>query len=171
MLIYDDRYQIKLQISSLLLLISLLLSLLLPHVLLLLKLLLLLLLVGLLLLVLLLFLLLVLLLLGWGDLLRGMPRDLLGMACLGLGHLALNSHLLVVGLLLSKDFLPELLLSFVDVWIKLIAIFPNRKLLVVINWYEYLFIANWLFLWVVELSDVGMLQSFLNRQPLVWIEL
>ena len=73
--------------------------------------------------------------------------------------------------MLGQDFLPHLLLSFVDIRIELVSIFFNRKLLVIINGNENLLCANWFFIRVVELRNVWMLECLLNCQSLVWVEL
>ena len=58
-----------------------------------------------------------------------------------------------------------------DVRVKLVPILADRKLLVVIDWNEDLLCANWLLVWVMELSHVWMLKSLLGSQPLAWVKL
>ena len=81
------------------------------------------------------------------------------------------THLLVVGLVLCQDLFPHFLLSLVDVRVKFVSVLSDRELLVVVDWNEDLFSADWLFVWVVELSDVRMLQSLLSSESLSWVEL
>ena len=82
-----------------------------------------------------------------------------------------SAHLLVVGLVLSQDLLTHLLLSLVDVRIQLVSVLTDGELLVVVNWNEDLLCANWLLVWVVELSHVRMLQCLLCGQTFPWVEL
>jgi hypothetical protein len=88
-----------------------------------------------------------------------------------LGRASSPSHLLVVGLVLRKDFLPHLLLPLVDVRVQLVSVLSNREFLVVVNWDEDFLRANWLLVGVVELSYIWMLESLLSCKPLVWVEL
>lgn len=82
-----------------------------------------------------------------------------------------SAHLLVIRLVLRQDLLPHLLLPLMDIRIKLIAVLLDRELLVVVDRNEDFLSANWFLLWVVELLDVGVLQSLLRGQPLVRIKL
>ena len=72
------------------------------------------------------------------------------------------AHLLVVGLVLGEDLLPELLFALVDIRVKLVPVLADRKLLVVVDWNVDLLRAHWLLVWVVELSNVGVLQGLLG---------
>ena len=67
--------------------------------------------------------------------------------------------------------LPQLLLPLVDISVELVAVFANGELLIVVNGNVYLFTAHGLVLWVVELGNVGMSQSLLSSESLVWIKL
>jgi len=57
-----------------------------------------------------------------------------------------------------------------DIRIKLVPIFPDGELFVVINWNKNLFITIGFFFGVVELSDIRMLQGFFNIKSFGWIE-
>ena len=83
----------------------------------------------------------------------------------------LSSHLLVVRLMLLQNLLPQLLLSFVDIRIELVAILSDWEFLVVINRNEDLFLAFGFILGVVELGHIWMLQGLLCSKPLTRIEL
>ena len=54
------------------------------------------------------------------------------------------------------DFLAQLFLSLVDISVKFVSILSNRELLVVINRDVDFPVADWLIVWVVELSNVGV---------------
>lgn len=91
---------------------------------------------------------------------------LLGRGCLGhLLALTLSlalttctfSHLLVIGLMLCKNFLSHFLLLFMNIGVELVPVFSNRELLIIINWDEDLLGANWLFFRVMELGNIWML--------------
>ena len=86
-------------------------------------------------------------------------------------RLARSTHLVVVSLVLGQNLLSHLLLPLVDIRIELISIFSDREFLVVINRNENLFVTNWLFLRIMELSHVRVLQCLLSRKPLSWIEI
>ncbi len=73
--------------------------------------------------------------------------------------LAAPAHLLVVGLVLGQNLLSEFLLTLVDIRIKLVTVFPDRKLLVIIDGDVDLFGAVWLLVRVVKLGNVGVLQG------------
>ncbi len=89
------------------------------------------------------------------------------MALLGLGaSSALGSAstvvvvvIIVVGL---QDTLSQLLLSAVDVCIQFVTVFPDRELLVVVDWDVDAPRAHWLVLRVVELGHIGMSQSLIS---------
>ena len=73
--------------------------------------------------------------------------------------LGLTTHLLIVRLMLSEDLLTHFLLPLVDIRIKLVTIFSDRELLVVVDRDVDAPIANGLILRIVELSYVGVFQS------------
>ena len=79
--------------------------------------------------------------------------------------------LIVVIVVALKDFLSKLLLSLVNVSIKLVSVLSNRELLVVINWNVDFLAAIWFIIRVVELSNVRVLQCLLCCWSFVWIEL
>ena len=81
------------------------------------------------------------------------------------------AHLLVVGLVLGEDLLPEFLFALVDIRVKLVPVLADRKLLVVVDGNVDLLRAHWLLVWVVELSHVGVLQGLLGCQSLVRVKL
>ena len=85
--------------------------------------------------------------------------------------LARPSHLLVVGLVLGENLLPHLLSALVNIRIELVAVLFDGEFLVVVDRYVNLLSANWFFVRVVELSDVGMLQSLLSGQSFTRVEL
>ena len=84
---------------------------------------------------------------------------------------ALPPHLLVVRLVLRQNLLPHLLLALVDIRIELVSVFSDREFLVVIDRYEDFLRAVWFFIWVVELSNVWMLESLFSGESLGRIEL
>ena len=77
----------------------------------------------------------------------------------------------VVVVVALQDLLAELLLSLVDVRVQLVAVLPNRELLVVVNRNVDLPRANRLVVRVVELRHVRVAQRLVCRQPLVRVEL
>ena len=54
------------------------------------------------------------------------------------------------------DLLAQLFLSLMDISVKFVPVFSNRELLVVINRDVDFPITDWLIIWVVELSNVGV---------------
>ena len=67
------------------------------------------------------------------------------------------AHLLIIGLVLGKNFLSHFFLLFMDIWIKFVPVLSNWELLVIVNWDEYLLSATRFFFRVVELCNVWML--------------
>jgi hypothetical protein len=97
------------------------------------------------------------------------------MVGLGLARMAASlstsTHLLVISLMLGQQLLPHFLLAFVDIRIELVSVFSDREFLVVIDRYEDFLRAVWFFIWVVELSNVWMLESLFSGESLGRIEL
>jgi len=83
----------------------------------------------------------------------------------------LPSHLLIVRLMLRQNLLTHLLLAFVDVRVKFVAVLLDRELLIIIDGNEDLLRAYWFFLWVMELCYIRMLQGLLRCESFVWIKL
>jgi len=81
------------------------------------------------------------------------------------------SHLLVVSLMLSKNFFAHFFFPFVNIRIKLISILFYREFLIIINWNKYFLLAIRFFFWIVELSDIGMLKCLLCCQSFIRVEL
>ena len=54
------------------------------------------------------------------------------------------------------DLFAQLFLSLVDISVEFIPILSNRELLVVINRDVNFPVTDWLIIWVVELSNVGV---------------
>ena len=81
------------------------------------------------------------------------------------------THLRIVGLVLGKNLFPHFLSALVDVRVQLVAILLYAELLVVVDWNVNFLSAWWLFLWIVELSNVRMLQGLLGSKSLVRVEL
>ena len=81
------------------------------------------------------------------------------------------SHLLVVSLVLSQDLFSHFLFPLVDIRVKLVPVLSDRELLVIIDWDKDFLCANWLFIWVMELSHVRMLQCLLGSESFCWVEL
>ena len=71
----------------------------------------------------------------------------------GSSRLVVVVVIVVVG---SQDLLSQLLLSLVDISVKFVSILSNRELLVIINRDVDFPVADWLIVWVVELSNVGV---------------
>ena len=71
-------------------------------------------------------------------------------------------HLLVISLVLRKNFFSHFLFSLMNIWVKLISIFSYREFLVIVDGNKYLFRAVGFFFWVVKLSDIWMLKSLLS---------
>ena len=70
-----------------------------------------------------------------------------------------------------QDALPQLLLSPVDIRVQLVAVFTDRKLLVVVNGNVNSARAYWLILGVVELSHIWVSQGLLSSEPTARVEL
>ena len=79
------------------------------------------------------------------------------------GGTRLTTHLLIVGLMLSEDFLAHFFTSLMNIRVQFVAVFLDGELLVVINRNVNLLRANWLLIRVVELVHVRVLQSLLSR--------
>lgn len=58
-----------------------------------------------------------------------------------------------------------------DIRIELVSVFSDREFLVVIDRYEDFLRAVWFLVWVVELSNVRMLESLFSGESLVRVEL
>lgn len=58
-----------------------------------------------------------------------------------------------------------------DIRVKLISVFSNRELLVIVNGDVDLTRADGFIFGVVELSDVWVLEGLLGSQSFVWVEL
>jgi len=82
-----------------------------------------------------------------------------------------SAHLLVICLVLGKNLLSHLLLTLMDIRVKLVSVLTDRKLLVIVDGDVDFLRANWLLVRVVELRDVGVLKSLLSGQTLIWVEL
>ena len=54
------------------------------------------------------------------------------------------------------DLLAQLFLSLVDISVEFVPVLSNRELLVVINRDVDFPVTDWLIIWVVELSNVGV---------------
>ena len=54
------------------------------------------------------------------------------------------------------DLLAQLFLSLVDISVEFVPVLSNRELLVVINRDVNFSVTDWLIIWVVELSNVGV---------------
>ena len=87
------------------------------------------------------------------------------------GGTRLTAHLLVVGLVLSEDFLAHFFASLMNIRVEFVAVLLDRELLVIINWNENLLCANWFLVGIMELVHVRMLESLLCSQSLVGVEL
>ena len=72
------------------------------------------------------------------------------------------THLLVVSLVLGQNLLPHFLSALVNVRVKLVAVLLDAELLVVIDWNENLLSTDGLFLWIVELSNIRVLECLLS---------
>ncbi len=59
--------------------------------------------------------------------------------------------------MLRKNFLSEFFFALMDMRVKLVPVFSDRELLVIINRDKYFLVADWLFIWVVELSNIRVL--------------
>jgi len=70
-----------------------------------------------------------------------------------------------------QNLFAQLLLAFVDIRVKFVAVFADGKLLIVVNRDVDLSSAGGLVVSVVELGHVGMSECLLSRQPLVGVEL
>lgn len=77
----------------------------------------------------------------------------------------------VIVVVTLKNFLAELLLSLVDVRVQLVAVLPDRELLVVVNWNVNLARADRLVIRVVELGNVGVAEGLVSRQSLGRVKL
>ena len=64
--------------------------------------------------------------------------------------------LLLAAVMRLHDLFAQLFLSLVDISVEFIPILSNRELLVVINGDVNFPVADWLIIWVVELSNVGV---------------
>ena len=72
------------------------------------------------------------------------------------------THLLVVSLVLGQNLLPHFLSALVNVRVKLVAVLLDAELLVVVDWNENLLSTDGLFLWIVELSNIRVLECLLS---------
>ena len=81
------------------------------------------------------------------------------------------THLLIISLMLGKNFLSHLLSTLVDIRIELVAILFDGELLIVVDRNVNFFCTNWLFFGVMELGYVRMFQSLLSGQPFARVEL
>ena len=88
-----------------------------------------------------------------------------------LGRTTLLVVLLVVVVVGLEDALSELLLSFMDVLVELVAVFADRELLVVVDGDVDSACANRLIFRVVELCHVRMAQSLLSSHASMRVEL
>ena len=77
----------------------------------------------------------------------------------------------VVVVVWLDNLLSQLLFAFVDVGVEFVAVLPNRKLLVVVDWDVNFPVAVGLVLRIVELGHIRVSQRLLCGQSLVWIEL
>ena len=64
--------------------------------------------------------------------------------------------LLLAAVMRLHDLFAQLFLSLVDISVEFIPILSNRELLVVINGDVNFPVTDWLIIWVVELSNVGV---------------
>jgi len=88
------------------------------------------------------------------------------LSLLGRGRLLV----VVVIVVALKKFLAQLFLSFMNVLVQLIAIFTDRKFLIVVYRNHDLLFAIWLVLRGVKLCNVRMCQGLLSSQPFVRVE-
>ena len=79
--------------------------------------------------------------------------------------------IVVVIVVRLQNLFAQLLLAFVDIRVKFVAVFADGKLLIVVNRDVDLSSAGGLVVSVVELGHVGMSECLLSRQPLVGVEL
>ena len=70
---------------------------------------------------------------------------------------------IVVIVVRLQNLFTKFLLSLMDIRVKLVAVFSDRKLLVVVDRNHYLPRAKRLIIRVVELSDIGVAQRLLGR--------
>ena len=72
--------------------------------------------------------------------------------------------------MLSEDFLSKFLLTLMDIRIELVTVFTNGELLVVIDWNLDFLGTDWFLVWIMELSNIWVLQSLIGCESLGWVE-